>query len=354
MPHVYFYTWSLQQNSDMKQSPKHPMIEQLIQSQILFLEQFCKNHSSIQTEGEHLYQWLSQKQLQDFLTDEQIIRYIRECFLKNPIPHDLLMHFAKQMQSCATHTLNEESQIQEVIQVMAIDRLASFIAEQTHLRSSIIHFMVHHQSFSTIMSELLNHAIQNYFEETLASKTPSHVNRFMKMGKSMFENMTDATFEKTITQYIEKNIPKIRQLSEYVLVNHLTNERVYHLQAELWHQIKEKKLVELNEFLNSNDYPELISIINDFWNGLRETNYFNTVISDHIYQWYELHKTQKLEYFFNLLGLNHQAIQTEIIMIITPVVKKLINDGYLKSRLHPILEAFYAQDDVQACLKQIQ
>jgi hypothetical protein len=51
------------------------------------------------------------------------------------------------------------------------------------------------------------------------SKRVPGVGHFMKMGKSVLETVTDSNLNDTIGHYLQKNILKISQMSEKVLIN---------------------------------------------------------------------------------------------------------------------------------------
>lgn len=336
----------------MNQPLKNPIIEQLIDSQIAFLEDFFNSEKDINNEVLSLYHWLSSKKIKEFGTPEPIYHCIKKQMLDKAIPSILLETLVQHIHFSAVYSPNKNTKISHIIDVMTVDRLAQFIANKETSRQAFIHFIIHHPSFSTIMSQLVQQAIQQYFEDNLSSKISS-MSKVMKVGKSVFENMTDATLEKTISQYVEKNILKLGQMSEHVLNKHLTNDRLYHLQAELWHQVKDTALSQVTQPLSTDNLPELVDIINDFWNAFRQTNYAKTGLQDSLNTWYDQNKEHTLSYLFQVLNIDEAFLQEEFVALFKPIVAQLISEGYIKSRIYSLLANFYYHENTLKLLKQI-
>ncbi|MFW2125015.1 hypothetical protein ACG94O_19195, partial [Acinetobacter ursingii] len=93
-------------------------------------------------------------------------------------------------------------------------------------------------AFSMMVTQLIQNSIQDYLDNSLRSKKVPGGGRFMKMGKSVLESVTDSNLDDTVANYLQKNIIKLSQLSEKVLNQHFNDEKLYQFQANLWHKIK--------------------------------------------------------------------------------------------------------------------
>ena len=66
---------------------KHPIIEQLIEAQLDFLDQEFNQSEMVQTEFVQFYQWFRKQSLQDLWTSEAIHQLIQQQILNTPEVH---------------------------------------------------------------------------------------------------------------------------------------------------------------------------------------------------------------------------------------------------------------------------
>jgi len=317
---------------------KHPMIEQLIEAHLEFLEQEFSHTATIQSEFLNFYQWFRKQTLQDLWSFEQINALLQKQVLATPASHFLI------------HPANENTQIADVIPVLTVDKIAQYVASKSGHRQRLIKTVVNSSAFSAMITQLIQHSMQDYLDNSVMAKRVPGVSRFMKMGKSVLETVTDSNLDETIGHYLQKNILKLSQMSEHVLNQHFDDEKLYHFQANLWHKIKDLPLTVLKNYIEVQDLPHTVGLGHEIWDHLRQTEYLKQQVHDGIYAWYTRNQERSFDLLMRDLNIDEALIQHELQHLLNPVIQKLVSSEYLRMRARAYLEKFYYAETAQKIL----
>ena len=138
-------------------------------------------------------------------------------------------------------------------------------------------------AFAAMITQLIQHSIQDYMDNSVIAKSVPGVSRFMKMGKSVLESVTDSNLDHAIQHYLQKNVQKLTQMSESVLNQHFDDEKLYHFQANLWHKIKDLPLSVLKNYIEVQDLSLTVNLGHEIWDHLRQSDYLNQQVLDGVY-----------------------------------------------------------------------
>ena len=332
--------------------PTHPMIEQLIHAQLDFFDQEFAQAETIQLEFQTFYHWLCSQQLQQLWSFEQIFQLLEKQILATAASPFLLEQITEHLNFALIHPLNDQTTIEDVIPVVTIDTIAQYIASKSEHRQRMIHSIVHSPAFSALIIRLTQHSIQDYLDHSMMSKRVPGVGQFMKMGKSVFETVTDSKIDETIAHYLEKNIIKISQMSERVLNQYFNNDKLYHLQASLWHKIKVMPLSVLRQYIEVQDLPQTVAMGHALWDYLRQTPYLKQQLHDGIYTWYARNQERTFKQLLQDINIDEALIQQELSTLLIPVLQQLIYTGHFRQRAKIYLEKFYYSEQTLQILKQ--
>ena len=330
---------------------KHPMIEQLIDAQLDFLDQEFAQTETIQYEFKQFYHWLRLQQLQHIWSFEQIFKLIEKKILATPASSFLIEQIAEHIRFALIHPLNDTTTIEEVIPVLTIDSIAQYVASKTRHRQDLIKTIVNNPAFSALITQLIQHSIQDYLDNSVMSKRVPGVGHFMKMGKSVLESVTDSNLNETIGHYLQKNILKISQMSERVLNQHFNDDKLYHFQANIWHKIKLMPISVLRHYFEVQDLPTTVGMGHEIWDHIRQTPYLKQQIHDGVYAWYARNQERTFDLLLRDLNIDEDLIQNELCHLLTPVLQQVIQTGYLRQRARAHLEKFYYSEQVNNILK---
>ncbi|TCB61114.1 hypothetical protein [Acinetobacter terrae] len=331
--------------------PKHPMIEQLIEAHLDFLEQEFSHTATIQSEFLNFYQWFRKQTLQDIWSFEQINALLQKQILATPASTFLIEQITEHLRFALIHPANENTQIADVIPVLTVDKIAQYVASKSGHRQRLIKTVVNSPAFSAMITQLIQHSIQDYLDNSVMAKRVPGVSRFMKMGKSVLETVTDSNLDETIGHYLQKNILKLSHMSEHVLNQHFDDEKLYHFQANLWHKIKDLPLTVLKNYIEVQDLPNTVGLGHEIWDHLRQTEYLKQQVHDGVYAWYTRNQQRSFDLLLRDLNIDEALIQYELKQLLAPVIQKLVSSEYLRERARVYLEKFYYAETAQKILK---
>ncbi|MCL6233756.1 hypothetical protein M5F03_00970 [Acinetobacter sp. ANC 5579] len=320
---------------------KNPMIEQLIDAQLNFLDQSFSHNDTVATEFTHFYQWFRKQSLQQIWSFDQINALLQKQILNTPASQFLIEQIAEHIKFALIHPANDSTTIAEIIPVLTIDKIAQYVASKQGHRQRLIHTMVNNPAFSAMISQLIQHAIQDYLDNSVIAKSVPGVSRFMKMGKSVLENVTDTNLDNAVSKYLQKNILKLSQMSETVLNQHFDDHKLYHFQANLWHKIKALPVSVLKNYVEVQDLPQTVAMGHEIWDFMRQAEYMKQQVHDGVYAWYVRNAERPFDLLLRDLNIDEALIQHELQNLLYPIVQQMIESGYLRERSRLYLEQFY-------------
>ncbi|ENX36272.1 hypothetical protein F889_00434 [Acinetobacter colistiniresistens] len=330
---------------------KQPMIEQLIDAQLDFLEHEFAQAETIQHEFKQFYHWLRLQQLGHLWSFEQIFGLIEKQILATPASPFLVEQIAEHIRFALIHPINDQTRIEDVIPVLTIDSIAQYVASKSGHRQRLIKTIVNNPAFSVLITQLIQHSIQDYLDNSMSKRVPG-VGHFMKMGKSVLETVTDSNLNDTINHYLQKNILKISQMSEKVLNQHFNDDKLYHFQANLWHKIKVMPLSVLKNYVEVQDLPQTVGMGHEIWEHIRQTPYLKQQVHDGVYAWYARNQERSFDLLLRDLNIDEALIENELSHLLSPVLQQVISTGYLRQRARAYLEKFYYSEKTQNILSQ--
>lgn len=326
------------------------MIEQLIEAHLDFLEQEFSHTATIQTEFLEFYHCFIQQKLKDIWSFQHIHDLLQKQILATPTTHFLIEQITEHLHFALIHPVNENTKIADIIPVSTIDKIAQYVASKSGHRQRLIKTVVNNPAFSAMISQLIQHSIQDYLDNSLMAKRVPGVSRFMKMGKSVLETVTDSNLDETIAHYLQKNILKLSQMSEHVLNQHFNDEKLYHFQANLWHKIKDMPLTVFRNYIEVQDLPNTVSLGHEIWDHLRQTDYLKQQLHDGIYTWYIRNQERSFDLLLRDLNIDERLVQNELQSLLTPLIQKMVSSKYLRARARIYLEKFYYAETTQNIL----
>ena len=329
---------------------KHPIIEQLIEAQLDFLDQEFNQSETVQTEFMQFYQWFRKQNLQDLWTSEAIHQLIQQQILNTPASSFLVEQIAEHIRFALVHPVNDSSKIADVIPVLTIDKIAQYVASKSGHRQRLIKAVVNNPAFAAMITQLIQHSIQDYMDNSVIAKSVPGVSRFMKMGKSVLESVTDTNLDQTIQHYLQKNVQKLTQMSESVLNQHFDEEKLYHFQANLWHKVKDLPLSVLKNYIEVQDLSQTVNLGHEIWDHLRQSDYLKQQVHDGVYAWYVRNQARPFDLLLHDLNIDEALVQQQLQQLLNPVIQKMIAEGYLKQRARHYLEKFYYSEKTQQIL----
>lgn len=330
---------------------KHPLIEQLIEAQLAFLDQEFAQAETIKAEFTEFYFWFRQQPLKEIWSFSQINDLLQKQILETAAGSFLLEQITEHIRFALIHPSNDETLIEDIIPVTTIDKIAQYVASKSGHRQALIKRIVNNPAFSSMLTQLIHHSIQDYIDNSVMNKKVPGVGRFMKMGKSVLESVTDTNLDDTVKHYLQKNIIKISQLSEQVINQQFDDNKLYHFQANLWHKIKKVPIGALRQYVEINDLPKTVGMGHEIWEHIRQTDYLKKQVHDGILTWYVRNEQRQFDLILSDINIDEALFQHELQALLEPVIQRMISSTHLKNRARLYLEKFYYSDETLKILK---
>lgn len=324
---------------------KHPLVEQLIDAQLSFLDQEFTQSGTIKAEFNEFYLWFRKQPLKQLWSFDQINALLQKQVLDTAASSFLIEQITDHIRFALIHPVNDNTLIEDIIPVATIDKIAQYVASKSSHRQALIKRIVNNPSFSSMLTQLIHHSIQDYIDNSVMNKKVPGVGRFMKMGKSVLESVTDTNLDDTVKHYLQKNIIKISQLSEQVINQQFDDNKLYHFQANLWHRIKKIPIGVLRNYVEVNDLPNTVGMGHEIWDHIRQTDYLKKQVHDGILTWYVRNEERPFDLILNDINIDEALIQNELQALLEPVIQSMISSEHLKSRARVYLEKFYYSDE---------
>ncbi|WP_160242932.1 hypothetical protein [Acinetobacter indicus] len=329
---------------------QNPMLEQLIEAHLDFLAHEFSQPETVQQEFLHFYHWFRKQHLKDLWSCEQLNDLLQKQILDTPASAFLIEQIAEHIRFALVHPVNDSAKIADVIPVLTIDKIAQYVASKSGHRQRLIKTVVSNPAFSAMISQLIQHSIQDYLDNSLIAKSVPGVSRFMKMGKSVLETVTDSSLDSAVSAYLQKNILKLSQMSESVLNQHFDDDKLYHLQANIWHKIKDLPLSVLKNYIEVQDLPQTVALGHEIWDFMRQSDYLKQQLHDGVHAWYVRNQEHTFDLLLRDLNIDESLIQHELNELLVPVIQQMISQGHLRERARVYLEKFYYSDTAQKIL----
>ncbi|MGQ2385423.1 hypothetical protein [Acinetobacter ursingii] len=329
----------------------NPIIDQLIEAQLDFLDQEFSQKTTIQSEFSEFYHWFRKQQLKDLWSFEQIYDLIQTQILDTAASPFLIEQITEHIRFALIHPSNDQTTIEDIIPVVTIDHIAQYVASKSEHRKALIKRITNNPAFSMMVTQLIQHSIQDYLDNSLMNKKVPGVGRFMKMGKSVLESVTDSNLDDTVANYLQKNIIKLSQLSETVLNQHFNDEKLYQFQANLWHKIKKLPVNIVRNYIEVNDLPKTVGMGHEIWEHIRQTDYLKQQVHDGVYAWYARNQERSFDLLLRDININEELIQNQLTELLTPIIQEMVQSRHLRERARFYLEKFYYSEHVKNILK---
>lgn len=329
----------------------NPIIDQLIEAQLDFLDQEFSQKTTIQSEFSEFYHWFRKQQLKDLWSFEQIYDLIQTQILDTAASPFLIEQITEHIRFALIHPSNDQTTIEDIIPVVTIDHIAQYVASKSEHRKALIKRITNNPAFSMMVTQLIQHSIQDYLDNSLMNKKVPGVGRFMKMGKSVLESVTDSNLDDTVANYLQKNIIKLSQLSETVLNQHFNDEKLYQFQANLWHKIKKLPVNVVRNYIEVNDLSKTVGMGHEIWEHIRQTDYLKQQVHDGVYAWYARNQERSFDLLLRDININEELIQNQLTELLTPIIQEMVQSKHLRERARHYLEKFYYSEQVKNILK---
>lgn len=324
----------------------------LMQAHLAFIQKQFENTDTVTAEVLGFFDWLRAQNISSIWNSAQVNNLLQKQILATPATRHLMQQIEQHIALALQHPVNTTTTIEDILPVETIDQIALYIASKTEQRQQLIKQIVHNPAYTQLITHIVQQSVKDYLDNSVVARKVPGVGSLMKMGKSVIEKATDSTLDDAIQHYLHKNINKLSMLSEKLINQHFDEQRLYHLQAKLWHSIKKMPLSSVQHYIVTNDLPKTVAMGEHVWNHIRQTSYLQTQVSTAVEAWVERHAAMTFAQAFEDINIDEQLLRNELYELVMPIIQHLIQSQYLLQRAASYLEIFYSSDEVSTILNQ--
>jgi hypothetical protein len=129
---------------------------------------------------------------------------------------------------------------------------------------------------------------------------------------------------------------------------HLNDQQVYQLIKQGWQSVAQQPVSMVNNYVDNEGLNSGAQVISRTWDSLRSSDYIRTQVNDGIAHWYSQNKQHTLGKILRDVNVDAALIEQELKLAIMPVVRQLVEEGYVAQRVEARLRDFYQTSEVAA------
>lgn len=328
----------------------HPKAEQLLQAHLQFILAELQSEQTLSSEVLALLNHLSAKPVKQLIPLKQLQTLISEQVLDRPLQSRLLEQVVAQIKFALEHPDNKNVTLADLIPSETVEEVAKYLSEQKEHREAFIHRIFKNPTYAQMLSQTISHAISDYMENNVLAKKMPGVGGLMKLGKNVIERATDSKLDDALQNYLGKNINNLIGVSEKMANRHLSDEQVYQLIKQGWQRISTQPVGMIKNFIDMQNLDNSANLAGKTWDKIRASSYLRDQINDGVAHWYTNNQQQTLGNILGDVNVQPELIERELKQVALPIIKHLIDEGYVAKRVEDLLRAFYSRDEVTTIL----
>lgn len=336
----------------MNKTALHPKTEALLQAHVEHTIQQIQNFDVVRAEVVAFFEQLTETPLSTLVPLNIIQRIAKERVLDVSLSNQLRTEITNLIKDALKNQEGKKTLISDLIPDATAEAVISMLSSDNERRQMIIHEIFSNPATGEVLSTTISHAIKDYMENNVVTKKIPGAAGLMKFGKGMLEKATDSNFDDALQNYLSRNIRNIMKISEKKTQETLSNHKVHRIAAGLWAEYKTKSISSVSKLVDIPTIDASSHLATVVWNHIRTTKYVQSIVSEGVSGWYARNSNRSLVELLADVNVTPNFIVGEIEPALTLTLKHLVDNGYLKSRIEPLLRQFYASDEASAIIAE--
>ena len=328
----------------MKTKILHHKADALLQAHVAHTIQQIQNFEVIHAEVAAFFEQMTETPLSTLISLENIQRIAKDRVLDIAPSHQLRTEIANVVKDALKNSEGKNTLLTDLIPDATADAVINIITHDTARRNAIIHEIFGNPTTGEVLSTTISHAIKDYMENNVVTKRIPGAAGLMKFGKGVLEKATDSNFDDALQNYLTRNIRNIITISEKKTTETLSDQKMHRIADDLWKKYKTRSMASLAQWIDAPTVDLSSHLTTVVWNHIRTTPYVQSIVSEGITGWYARNSNRSLVELLADVNVTPDFIVAEIEPVLGLALKHLEENGYLKSRIEPLLRQFYTSD----------
>ncbi|WP_428310365.1 hypothetical protein [Hydrocarboniphaga sp.] len=248
------------------------------------------------------------------------------------------------------HKIHQATTFGELISDHAVSQYLDKILEFKSLREKIALELFSGPLYAEFASDLLYHGIQGYLSNNPLTRNIPGAGSMMKLGKRVMSKASpglESSLEDGLKKYIGKSVEATSRRSVDYLLHHIDDAAIRDMALDIWDRVRELPVAVLRADISSLDQEELFVIGYEYFQELRRTDIFSTLIEAAIDAFFDKYGDSTLTALIDDIGVTRQMMIGEARRYAPPILKTLKKKKMLDATVRRYLEPFYLSGQVE-------
>lgn len=248
------------------------------------------------------------------------------------------------------HAIHQTTNFGDLISDRHVGEIVDKLLEFKSLREKIAVELFSGPLYAEFASDLLYHGIQGYLSNNALTRNIPGAGSMMKLGKRVMNKATpglEASLEDGLKKYIGKSLEATSRRSVDFLLHNVDDDAIREMVLDIWERVRELPVAGLREDIGALDQEELFVIGYEYFQELRRTDFFGTLIEAGIDSFFDKYGSTTLMALVDDIGISRQMMLDEALRYAPPVLKTLRRKKMLDATVRLYLEPFYRSGAVE-------
>lgn len=247
------------------------------------------------------------------------------------------------------HPIHDATRFGELVSDRMMGEVIDKLLEFKSLREKIALELFSGPLYAAFASDLLYHGIQGYLSNNPLTRNIPGAGSMMKLGKRVMNKASpglESSLEDGLKKYIVKSVEATSRRSVDYLLNHVDDAAIREMTLDIWERVRELPVASLREDIGSLDQEELFVIGYEYFQELRRTDFFSTLIDAAIDSFFDKYGNTTLMQLIDDIGITRAMMIGEALRYAPPILKTLKKKKMLDATVRRYLEPFYRSGTV--------
>ncbi|MGV1036257.1 MAG: hypothetical protein ACOYD0_04425 [Candidatus Nanopelagicales bacterium] len=325
-----------------------PNLDDMLEAHVQFeLKQWHGRNAqrSLNDEVHSVYDWLADVPIRDLVNEagfnETLLGYLCDAPIDR-IVRTIAVGVAHTIHRVA---LTDDTRLDGLISKTQFDALASAALELEQVRTEVVEQVTTSGVYSQLIAHVLYQGIKNYLqtENVIAKRVPG-ASKLMRLSQQAVNSAApklEQSIDRQLTAFVGANIQDtIRESRQYL--NSALDETVLGAVAdEVWSSNKAVTVEQLAALVPSESVNDLVDSVVTIAMSIRSTPSFRALLKVVVGDLLTEHGDSTVGSLLDDLGLDQAATSKIMFDVLTPVMRRAYDDGYLEQRIRARLAPFY-------------
>jgi hypothetical protein len=249
-----------------------------------------------------------------------------------------------------SHKIHEATTFGDLVSDRTFGEVVDKLLEFKSLREKVAMELFSGPLYAEFASDLLYHGIQGYLGNNALTRNIPGAGSMMKLGKRVMSKASpglESTLEDGLKKYIGKSVEATSRRSVDYLIHHVDDAAIREMALDIWDRVRELPVAILRQDIRSLDQEELFVIGYEYFQELRRTEFFSTLIDAAIDSFFDKYGNASLMHLLDDIGVTRDMMIGEAQRYAPPILKTLKKKKMLDATVRRYLEPFYLSGQVE-------